>query len=68
MNKGKKRQNKNQTLYYREQTVTRGEVAGRMHGIGEGDWEHIYPGEHWVMYRVVESVHCTPEMSINTVC
>ena len=42
--------------------VARGEVAG--------GWKQItglaytYHDEHWVMYRIVESLYCTPETNI----
>lgn len=58
MNKGKiKRQTKKQTLNYGEQTdgyLRRGVLAESVKGIKSD--------EHWVMYRVAESVYCTPEI------
>jgi len=31
---------------------------------GEGDEEYTYGDEHWVMYRIVPSLDCTPETNI----
>ena len=41
--------------------VIRGQVGGEMNEIGEGDKEYVYRDDHCVMYRVVESLYCTPE-------
>ena len=41
--------------------VTRGAVGGGEWGeTGEGEEEYTY-NEHWVMYRIAESLYCIPE-------
>ena len=47
--------------------VTRGEVGGGIYEIDEGDEQYTYPYEHWVMYGIVKSLHCTPETN-RTLC
>ena len=32
--------------------------------VGDGDKEYIYCDEHWIVYRTVETLHCTPETNI----
>ena len=44
--------------------ITRHEVGGVLGEIGEGDLECTYHDEHWVMYRVIEALCCTPETNI----
>ena len=36
--------------------------------IDEGDGEDIYCDEHRVMYRIAESLYCTPDTNIMTQC
>ena len=33
----------------------------RVSEIDKGDSEYIYPDDHWVMYRIIESSYCIPE-------
>ena len=40
-------------------------LAGEGMGeVGEGDQEYSYCDMHWVIYRSVESLYCTPEINI----
>ena len=41
--------------------VTRREVGGGIGEIGDGDKEYTYHDVHWVMYRIAESLYCTPD-------
>ena len=65
---GKKDQNKTKTRLLNIENklvVTRREVGGGMGEIGEGDWQYTYCDEHWIIYRIVESLNCTPETNID---
>lgn len=44
--------------------VTREEMGSGMSEIGEGNLKYTYHDKHWIMYRFVESVHCTLESNI----
>ena len=44
--------------------VTRGEMGEHLLEIGEGDYEYTFHDEHWVMYRIVESLYYTCETNI----
>ena len=59
-----KRDKKTKLLDAENKLVTiRGEVGRGMGKMGEGN-EDIYHNEHRVMYRIVESLYCTPEINI----
>ena len=47
--------------------VTRGEMGGRMGWIGDGIKEDTCHDDHWVIYRITESLYCTPETD-RTLC
>ena len=65
VNKDKQDKPKNRLLTIENKlVVARREVGGRMGEIGEGDLECAYYDEHQVMYRIVESLYCTPETNI----
>ena len=54
-------QKKTNTLKYREQNLL---IAGGEMGRDRwdtGNLEYTYVDEHWVMYRIVESLYCTLE-------
>ena len=62
----RERQTKKETFNYREQTD--GYEWGGEWGHGWNRWwgfkEFTYHDEHWIMYRIVESLYCTPEINI----
>lgn len=60
----KEKKKRGQTLHYREQMVTRGEVGRQVGEIGEGDKEHNYLDEHWVIDGSVESPYCSLGINI----
>lgn len=63
-NKGKKTQTKKTRLKYREQTGAYQREGWEGDEMDEGDEEPTYRDEHWEMYRIVESLCCTPETNI----
>ena len=51
------KQTKKQILKYREKTDGHQSGGGWGDGeLGDGDQEHTYGDEHWVMYRILESL------------
>ena len=44
--------------------VARGEVGEGISERDEGEEGYTYPNEHRVMYRIVESLYCTPETNV----
>ena len=64
-NKDKKDKWKNRLLTIENKLlVTRGKVDGGMDEIGEGGQGHTYRDEHWIMYRIVESLYWAPDTNI----
>ena len=62
--------NKNKINIENKLVVGKGEIDMGMGEIGEGDWEDTYCDEHWLMYRIVETLYCTSETNtaLCTVC
>ena len=61
MNKEKKDKPKSRLLTVENKLMVSrvGEVG--MGEIGEGDLDYTYHDECWIICRIVESLHCTPE-------
>ena len=55
---------KNRLLTVENRWLPEKGVGGGMVEIGERDDKYTCHGEHWVMYRIVESLYCTPETNI----
>ena len=43
-------------------------IRGQVGEIDDGHQDFTYQDEHWVIYRIVESLYCTPETNYNAVC
>ena len=64
-NKVQKRQTKTRLFNIENRLlVARGKVGGWMDERGEEGEGYTHHDEHWVMYRILGSLYCTPETNI----